>query len=107
MPATGQSLLVPAILAGLVRSLCASPDTGQEPLELSGIQGGVVVVLDKPFVLESFALGKGLFGGKIQKVSLLGSSEPVQWSMGPEGLTVTPPVKKAGDQAHSFKVETR
>jgi alpha-L-fucosidase len=56
--------------------------------------------------LEIRSLGRAarLLDPPIAKIKLLGSDEPIQWSQGPDALTIQPPRKKPCSHAIVFKI---
>jgi alpha-L-fucosidase len=54
--------------------------------------------------IKSLASDSSLFSHTIAKVELLGSSEPLHWSRGMDGLTITLPSQKSGEHAFAFRI---
>jgi hypothetical protein len=61
---------------------------------------------DRDLVVGSLAADKKLFTGKVKKISVIGSADPVKWSMGADGLHVKMPAKLGFKDANVVKVET-
>jgi alpha-L-fucosidase len=51
--------------------------------------------------------GKQLYDGEVVKVSMLGSGEPLRWTLSKEGLTVTCPPRRPGEHAFVFRIDRR
>jgi alpha-L-fucosidase len=67
------------------------------------------IALDWPkegsWIIKSLALGnKNLLSGEIEKVELLGETQPTSWKRTKEGLVITVPKEKPCDYAYTFKI---
>lgn len=60
---------------------------------------------DRSIYIHSLAPARGLLDGSIQKVSLLGSSQPVAWRLAEAGLQVTLPGEKFGEYAWVLRID--
>ena len=59
-------------------------------------------LLREKAVIKSLATGSSLQKGKIARISMLGADE-LQWTQDNEGLHITTPAQKPGDDAFSFR----
>lgn len=55
--------------------------------------------------IPSLSPSRGLVPGKISRVALLGTAEPVQWKVSEDGLVIASPERWPSEHAVTFKVE--
>jgi len=48
-----------------------------------------------------------IYPGSITSIRLLGSDEPIQYELRPDGIRIMPPITKTSDHACAFKIERR
>jgi len=67
------------------------------------------IVLDTPsdeIVVKSLSTAIGVLNSKIEKITLLGSDEKIEWVRDERGLVIKAPKKYPSDYAYSFKIVT-
>ncbi|WP_223241353.1 alpha-L-fucosidase [Flammeovirga sp. EKP202] len=66
------------------------------------------LVMDTPkgdIVVETLSTKFGVLNNKIEKITLLGSDEPLKWERNEYGLVIKRPAKFPTDYAHAFKIQ--
>ena len=63
--------------------------------------------VDDHFLIKSLSDRSTLATGGIATVSLLGSTVPLDWKLGPKGLWIRRPAVRPCDGAYAFKIELR